>query len=128
MVGVSAVCLQDSRTLLLLLAPRLQGQCPHYRGQTSSSLSLHWGASQLLAGQIQMPISLIFQCAFDRTVEQRAKTSLCALQLVMGLAVHVLAITHESKAYCHLLLSKAGLGFDSALKAALSTVVPCIIS
>lgn len=85
MVGVAVVSLQDSSRLLLLLAPRRQGQCPHCRGQTSSSLSLHWDDSHSLPGQIQMLISLIFRCAFDRTVEQRAKPSLCALQLVWAL-------------------------------------------
>lgn len=101
MVGVAAVRLQDSSTLLLLLAPRLQGQCPHYTGQTSSSLSLHWGASHSLAGQIQMLISFIFRCAFERTVSQGLTFPLGPL-ISAGLTTHVLAITHEWKANCHL--------------------------
>lgn len=56
--GAAVVCLQNSSTLLLLLAPNVQGQCPHYRGQMSSSLSYS------LAGQIQMLISLVLRCAF----------------------------------------------------------------
>lgn len=70
MARAAVVCLQDSSTLLLLLAPSLQGQCSRYRDQMSSSLSLQWAASHSLAGQIQMLISLLFRCAFEKTVSK----------------------------------------------------------